>query len=123
MAIVWSTRGSILEQDSGGQIKFVWDQGLLSPGALGVIKGNPGGRDNAMKFIASAQDPKKQLVIFDLLGQGPANPAADPLIPAEKKKFNCVDPENAKKQIALDMPWYSEHYTAALDAYTAIISA
>jgi putative spermidine/putrescine transport system substrate-binding protein len=123
MAIVWSTRASIMEQDSGGQIKFVWDQGLLSPGALAVIKGNPGGKDNAMKFIASAQDPKKQLVIFDLLGQGPANPAADPLIPADKQKFNCVDPANVKKQIALDMPWYSEHYSAALDAYTAIISA
>jgi len=123
MAIVWSTRGSILEQDSGGQIKFVWDQGLLSPGALGVIKGNPGGKDHAMKFIASAQDPKKQLVIFDILGQGPANPAADALIPAEKQKFNCVDPANMKKQITLDMPWYSEHYSAALDAYTAVISA
>jgi putative spermidine/putrescine transport system substrate-binding protein len=123
MAIVWSTRAGLIEADSGGQIKFVWDQGLLSPGALGVIKGNPGGKDNAMKFIASAQDPKKQLVIFDMLGQGPANPAADALIPAEKQRLNCVDPANMKKQIALDMPWYSEHYSAALDAYTAIISA
>jgi putative spermidine/putrescine transport system substrate-binding protein len=123
MAIVWSTRAGLMEQDSGGQIKFVWDQGLLSPGALAVVKGNPGGKDNAMKYIASAQDPKKQLVIFDLLGQGPANPAADALIPAEKQKFNCVEPGNAAKQITLDMPWYSEHYTAALDAYTAIISA
>jgi putative spermidine/putrescine transport system substrate-binding protein len=123
MAIVWSTRAGLIEADSGGQIKFVWDQGLLSPGALGVIKGNPGGKDNAMKFIASAQDPKKQLVIFDMLGQGPANPAADALIPAEKQRLNCVDPANMKKQITLDMPWYSEHYSAALDAYTAIISA
>ena len=123
MAIVWSTRASLIEQDSGGQIKFIWDQGLLSPGALGVIKGNPGGKDNAMKFIASAQDPKKQLVIFDMLGQGPANPAADALIPADKQKYNCVSPEAIKKQIVLDMPWYSENYTKALDAYTAVISA
>ncbi|HVZ02380.1 MAG TPA: ABC transporter substrate-binding protein [Dongiaceae bacterium] len=123
MAIVWSTRAMLMEQDSGGQIKFVWDQGLLSPGALGVIKNNPGGKDNAMKFIASAQDPQKQLVIFDMLGQGPANPAADALIPADKQQYNCVAPDAIKKQIALDMPWYSAHYTAALDAYTAVISA
>jgi putative spermidine/putrescine transport system substrate-binding protein len=123
MAIVWSTRAMLIEQDSGGQIKFIWDQGLLSPGALGVIKGNPGGKDNAMKFIASAQDPNKQLVIFDMLGQGPANPAADALIPADKQRYNCVAPDAIKKQIALDMPWYSQHYTAALDAYTAVISA
>ena len=123
MAIIWSTRGSLIEQDSGGRIKFIWDQGLLSPGAMAVIKGNPGGRDTAMKFIASAQDPQKQLVMFDMLGQGPANPAADALIPEDKKRFNPVDPANASKQIALDMEWYSDNYGAALDEYTKIISA
>ncbi len=84
MALVWSTRATLIEQDSGGQIKFIWDQGLLSPGAMAVIKGNPGGRDAAMKFIASAQDPKRQLVMFDMLGQGPANPATDALIAARQ---------------------------------------
>jgi putative spermidine/putrescine transport system substrate-binding protein len=123
MAIVWSTRASLIEQDSGGQIKFIWDQGLISPGALAVLKGNPGGKEAAMKFIASAQDPEKQLVMFDKLGQGPANPAADALIPADKKRINPVDPENMKKQIALDMEWYAKNYGAALDEYTKIISA
>lgn len=123
MAIIWSTRATLLEQDTNGQIKFIWDQGLISPGALAVIKGNPGGAANAMKFIASAQDPKKQLVMFDMLGQGPANPAADALIPADKKRINCVDPANMAKQIALDMPWYADHYGAALDEYTKVISA
>lgn len=123
MGLIWSTRASLLEQDSGGRIKFVWDQGLISPGALGVLKGNPGGKDAAMKFIASAQDPQKQLVMFEKLGQGPANPAADALIPADKKRINPVDPENMAKQIPLDMEWYAEHYGAALDAYTKIISS
>lgn len=123
MALIWSTRASVLEKDSGGQIKFIWDQGLISPGAMAVIKNNPGGRDNAMKFIASAQDPKKQLVMFDMLGQGPANPATDALIPADQKRLNPVDPANMSKQIALDMNWYAENYGAALDAYTKIISA
>ncbi len=123
MAIIWSTRATLLEQDSNGQIKFTWDQGLISPGALAVIKGNPGGRDAAMKFIASTQDPKKQLVMFDMLGQGPANPATDALIPADKRRINCVDPANMQKQVALDMPWYAENYGAALDEYTKVISA
>jgi len=123
MAIVWSTRAMLMEQDSGGGIKYIWDQGLLSPGALGVIKNNPGGKENAMKFIASAQAPEKQLVIFDMLAQGPANPAADALIPEDKKRHNCVDPANIAKQVTLDMPWYAENYSAALDAYTAVISA
>ena len=123
MAIVWSTRASLIEQDSGGSIKFIWDQGLISPGALAVLKGNPGGKEAAMKFIASAQDPEKQLVMFDKLGQGPANPAADALIPDDKKNFNPVDPANMAKQITLDMEWYAANYGPALDEYTKIISA
>jgi putative spermidine/putrescine transport system substrate-binding protein len=123
MALIWSTRASLLDRDSKGQIKFIWNEGLISPGALAVIKNNPGGTENAMKFIASTSDPQKQLVIFNMLGQGPANPATDALIPPDQRKYNPVDPDNAKSQVALDMPWYSEHYGAALDAYTKIISA
>jgi putative spermidine/putrescine transport system substrate-binding protein len=123
MALIWSTRASVLERDSGGQIRFVWDQGLISPGAMAVIKHNPGGKANAMKFIASAQDPHKQLQIFELLGQGPANPATDALIAPAQRRINPMDPANAARQIALDVPWYAEHYAAALDAYTRLISA
>jgi putative spermidine/putrescine transport system substrate-binding protein len=123
MALIWSTRASLIEKDSGGAVKFIWDQGLISPGAMAVLKGNPGGKDNAMKFIASAQDPKKQLVMFEMLGQGPANPAADALVPADQKRLNPVDPENMQKQIPLDMAWYETNYGPALDEYTKIIAA
>jgi putative spermidine/putrescine transport system substrate-binding protein len=123
MAIVWSTRASLIEQDSENRIKFIWNEGLLSPGSMAVIKNNPAGRDTAMKFIASAQDPKKQIVMFDMLGQGPANPAADALVPADRKRLNPVDPANMSQQIPLNMEWYSEHYAAALDEYTKVISA
>ena len=123
MALIWSTRASVLEKDSGGQVSFTWDQGLISPGAMAVIKNNPGGRELAMNFIASTQDPRKQLIAFELLGQGPANPATDALIAPEKRRINPMDPANAARQVALDMSWYAEHYGAALDAYTRIISA
>jgi len=76
-----------------------------------------------MKFIASTQDPEKQLIMFEKLGQGPANPATDALIPADQKRINPVDPENMAKQVAMDMDWYAENYGPALDEYTKIISA
>ena len=123
MGIVWNTRAKLLEQDSGGRIKYIWEQGLLSPGALAVLKGGPGGRDAAMKFLASVQDPQRQLVMFEMLGQGPANPAADALIPADQARHNCVAPENLAKQFPLDMEWYAENYSKALDEYLALISA
>ncbi len=123
MALIWSTRASLIEKDSGGTIKFIWDDGIISPGALAVLKGNPGGKEAAMKFIASTQDPEKQLIMFEKLGQGPANPATDALIPADQKRINPVDPENMAKQVAMDMDWYAENYGPALDEYTKIISA
>lgn len=123
MGIVWSTRAKLLEQDSGGRIKYIWDEGLLSPGALSVMKGNPGGKDAAMQFLATTQIPERQLVMFEMLGQGPANPAADALIPAEEARHNCVSPENMAKQIVLNMEWYAANYTATLDQYLGLISA
>lgn len=123
MVLVWSTRAKLIEQDSGGDVTFTYNQGLLAPGAMAVIKGNPGGAENAMKFIASAQDPARQLVMFQMLGQGPANPAADALLPAEEARFNPVDPANFAAQIPLDMAWYEENYGPALDEYLTLISA
>ena len=123
MALVWSTRAELIETDSGGDVSFTWNEGLVAPGSMAVIKGNPGGKEAAMKFIASAQDPAKQVVMFTMLGQGPANPAADALLPAEDARFNPVDPKNFAAQIPLDMAWYEENYGPALDEYLKIISA
>jgi putative spermidine/putrescine transport system substrate-binding protein len=123
MALIWSTRAKLIEEDSGGDVSFIWDQGLIAPGAMGVLKGNPGGKEAAMQFIASAQDPEKQLVMFRMLGQGPANPAADALLPPEEARYNPVDPANFAVQIPLDMPWYEENYGPALDEFLKIISA
>ncbi|MGB7285517.1 MAG: ABC transporter substrate-binding protein [Salaquimonas sp.] len=123
MALIWSTRAKLLTEDSDGDIGFVWDDGLVAPGSMAVLKGNPGGAENAMKFIASAQDPERQIALFDALANGPANPAADSLVPEAQKRFNPVDPTNFVKQMPLDMIWYEENYGAALDAYLAIVSA
>ncbi len=123
MALIWSTRAKLIEEDSGGDIGFIWDQGLIAPGSMAVIKGNPGGAEAAMNFIASAQDPEKQLVMFRMLAQGPANPAADALLPPEEARFNPVDPANFAVQIPLDMAWYEENYGPVLDEFLAIISS
>lgn len=123
MAIIWSSRAALMENGTGGRVKFVWDQGLISPGAMAVVKDNPGGTANAMRFLASAQQPDRQLMMFQMLIQGPANPAADALIPEPWKRLNCVDPANMQKQVALDMAWYSENYAQALEAYTATIAS
>lgn len=123
MALVWSTRAKLIEEDSGGDVRFTWNQGMVAPGSMAVLKGNPGGAYAAMRFIAAAQDPARQVVMFEMLGQGPGNPAADALIPADEARFNPVDPANFALQVPLDVAWYEENYGPALDEYLKIISA
>ncbi|TMV78218.1 ABC transporter substrate-binding protein [Thioclava sp. BHET1] len=123
MGLIWNTRAQLVRKDSEGDIDYTWDQGILAPGSSGVLKNNPGGAKAAMDYIASTQAPEKQVVLFKMLGNGPANPAADKLIPADMQKDNPVDPANFSKQIPLDMAWYEENYSAALDAYLKVISA
>ena len=123
MALIWSTRAKVIHEDTDGEMTFIWNEAVVAPGSTGVLKNNPGGKELAMQFIAASQAPDRQAGLFELLGNGPANPEADALIPAEKKMFNPVDPENFAKQIPLDMDWYEENYSSALDAYLKIISA
>ncbi len=123
MALIWNTRAGLLHKDTEGEITFTWDGGLIGPGGIGVLKDNPGGTEAAMKYIASTQNPERQAMLFQLLGNGPSNPAADALIPADESWLNPMDPANLPKQLALNTDWYEENYSAALDAYLQIISA
>lgn len=123
MALIWNTRGKVLHDDTDGDITFIWDQGIVAPGSTGILKNNPGGGKLAMEYIASTQTPERQVKLFEMLGNGPANPAADALVPAKLQPFNPVDPANFSKQIPLDMEWYEKNYSAALDAYLKVISA
>lgn len=123
MGLLWNTRAVLVDRDTGGDVTFTYNEGLISAGAFGVMKGGPAGPRAAMEFIAFAQDPERQIVMFDMLSQGPANPAADALIPEDKRRFNSGDPENAAVQIPQNIPWYEENYTAALDEYLRVISA
>ena len=123
MAIIWNTRASLLDKDTGGDISYTWSQGLVAPGSTGVLKNNPGGAEAAMRYIAAAQDPQRQVMLFELLGNGPANPAADALIPAEQARHNPVDPANYSQQISLNTDWYEENYGSSLDKYLKLISS
>lgn len=123
MGLLWSTRAALIDRDSGGDITFSYEEGLISTGAFGVIKNNPAGVKTAMEFLAFAQKPERQVVMFEMLNQAPANPAADELLPEELRKYNVMDPANAAPQVKQDIGWYEENYTSALDEYLKVISA
>ena len=110
MGQIWHTRASVLEKESKGRLKFIWNQGILQPGIFVIPKGNPGGGDGAELLASMLARPEPQVGLLGLLGNGPTNPRAATMVPADLRRFNPTDPENAKPQVVIDGTWWGENY-------------
>jgi putative spermidine/putrescine transport system substrate-binding protein len=121
MANVWNTRASVLRRESKQKIDFHYNEALLWVGAWIVPKDNPAGKD-VFKFMASTQDPARQVELFKLLGNGPVNPAAAAMVPDDLKVIDPSSPENYAKQIPVSAEWYAKNSAAALTAYIEAVS-
>ena len=123
MGNVWNTRANLLNRETNGRIDWTWNQGILAPGVWVVPKGNPAGRETAMRFIASSQIPERQVTLLRLMGQGPVNPAAASLVPADLAKINPSSPENVAKQVIFDGEWYGQHQSATLERWMDLLAS
>jgi putative spermidine/putrescine transport system substrate-binding protein len=113
MGQIWHTRASVLERETNGRIKFIWPQGLLQAGIFVIPRGNAGG-EMAHRLLASMlAKPEPQVGLLGFLGNGPTNPRAAALVPAELRRFNPTDPENARVQVVLDGNWWGQNYQQA----------
>lgn len=121
MGNMFSTRSAVLRQETDGGVDYHYNQGIVWPGAWIVMKGNPAGKD-VFRFIASTQEPEAQIILFELLGNGPVNPEASALVPDEMKPYDPSSPENYAKQIPADAEWYAENSATVLNRYIEAIS-
>jgi putative spermidine/putrescine transport system substrate-binding protein len=110
MGWLWHTRAVLLQKDTSKKVTFSFDGALLQPGLWVVPKGNPAGKQ-AMVAIASMQQPEGQVKLLAAMGNGPANPAAGPLVPADLKAIDPGAPENVKVQAKIDAEWYEKNYS------------
>ncbi|MBY8975858.1 ABC transporter substrate-binding protein [Rhodobacteraceae bacterium NNCM2] len=118
MGNIWSTRAHLLkDQMDEGSFEVSFNGGVIAPGIWVVPKDNPAGSEEVMKFIAHAQKPELQVKWLELIGSGPINPAAAPLVPAELQKWNPSSPENLATQILYNDEWYAKHQTSAEEMY------
>lgn len=106
MGCLWHTRANLLHRETDGRITWTWNEGVVTAGMWNVPKGNPAGPKVAMDFIASAQDPQQQIVLFEAMGNGPANPAAAALVPKEMQYIDPTQPQNLALQVLQNGPWY-----------------
>jgi putative spermidine/putrescine transport system substrate-binding protein len=121
MGSVWNTRAMVSKRESNGKVDFTFNEGSAWIGAWLVPKGNPAGKD-AFRFIASTQDPAGQVMLFEALGNGPVNPAAASMVPANLKALDPGSPDNYRVQIPADTEWYATNSATVLNQYLEAIS-
>lgn len=114
MGNIWNTRCSVLERDTKGRVGWIWNQQIVSPGAWCIPKGGKNVK-LAQEFIASTQDPKKQIKLLEAMGNGPANPAAIPLLTPEQARLNPTS--HLETAVIRNEKWYAEHYDNELNAW------
>ncbi|MBL8707064.1 MAG: ABC transporter substrate-binding protein [Rhodospirillales bacterium] len=121
MGGLWNTRAEVARKESAGKVSYTYNQGSAWVGAWLVPKGNPAGKE-VFKFIASAQDPAGQVELFKMLGNGPVNPAASAMVPADLQPWDPGSAANYKAQIPADAEWYAANSATVLNQYLEAIS-
>lgn len=122
MGWLWHTRANILKRDTKGRVDWTFEGGLLQPGLWIVPKGNPAGKQ-AMVAIASMQAPEGQVSLLRAMGNGPANPAAEPTVPADLREVDPGSPTNAAMQAKIDAAWYEKLGAKTNQDYLDLISS
>ena len=107
---------------SKGRYKLVMNEALAMPGAYIVPKGNPGGRDNAMKFIATAQSLAARQELFACLGMTPASPEAFNQISDADAPYAITSRMNIDRVAFNDPDWWGKNTDAAVNAFLDAIS-
>jgi putative spermidine/putrescine transport system substrate-binding protein len=121
MGSVFNTRALVSKKESNGKVDFHYNQASAWVGAWLVPKGAPGGKD-VFRFMASSQDPAGQVELFKMLGNGPVNPAASALVPADMKAMDPGSAENYAMQVPADPEWYAANSATVLNQYLEAIS-
>lgn len=122
MGWLWHTRANLLKRDTQGRIDWSFKDGVLQPGLWTVPKGNPAGKQ-AMVAIAAMQDPPGQVSLLGAMGNGPANPAAAPLVPDAMKPVDPSSPTNAAMQVKISADWYAANHGATFRKFVDFLSA
>ena len=121
MGMVWLNRAKAVEADTNGRYRFNMNEAIAMPGAYLVPKGNPAGRANVMKFIASCQVAERQIEILRCHGMTPSNPEAFGMIPDDLKLFAVTSEENLSRVLLNDPIWWAENIGPALNKYLEAI--
>jgi putative spermidine/putrescine transport system substrate-binding protein len=122
MVTGWNGRFDVAKKD-GAQVAYTFNQALLDYDCYAIAKGAPN-KDLAMKFLAEISKPQYQAEFTKYITYGPTNKKAYEIgtIDAAYAKTLPSYPENAAKQLPIDLGWYIKHEAAASAAYQNMLT-
>lgn len=122
MGLLWHTRGNLLRRETKNRVDYTFNDGILTPGLWVVPKGNPAGKE-VFRAIASMQQPEGQVRLLAAMGNGPANPAAQRIVPADLRSQNPADPSNTAVQVRINADWYIKNHDKTYQSFLDLISS
>jgi len=122
LGLLLNTRSWPLKNDTNGVCDYTFNEGIVWVAAWMVPKGAQGGRA-IWEFIASTQEPQRQIELLRSNGYGPVNPAASAALPEDLRALDPGREENYARMLPGGVAWYAEHATRALQQYLDAISS
>ena len=122
MTTGWNGRFDNARLD-GAKVAYGFDQALLDYDCFAIPKGAPN-KDTAMRFLAEISKAEYQANLPEYITYGPTNKAAYDLgvIDEETARALPSHPDNAARQLPVDIEWYGEWETIAAELYTEMLT-
>ncbi|KPW52742.1 hypothetical protein ALO95_200201 [Pseudomonas syringae pv. antirrhini] len=119
MGAVWNTRATSVARDTNDRIAWTWEDQIVTPATWNIPKGAKNVAA-AQRFIASTQDIRSQIKVLELMGYGPANPAAINQLNEAQARINPTS--HLDKGIIRNDLWYAQHMNSELGTWLDAIS-
>ena len=118
----WNGRFDVVAKD-GGKVAYTYNQGLLDYDCFAIPKDAPN-KAAAMKLLAEMSKPQYQAEFTKYITYGPTNRKAYELgtIDAAYAKKLPSSPENAAKQIPINLDWYIKNEARAAELYNNMLT-
>ena len=122
MVTGWNGRFDVVAKD-GAKVAYTFNQALLDYDCFGVPKGAPN-KALAMKFLNEISKPQYQAEFTKYITYGPTNKKAydGPAISPAYAKTLPSHPDNAVKQLPIDLDWYTKYEARANELYQNMLT-
>ena len=118
----WNGRFDVVAKD-GAKVAYTFNQALLDYDCFGIPKGAPN-KAMAMKFLNEISKPQYQAEFTKYITYGPTNKKAydGPAISAAYARTLPSYPDNAIKQLPIDLDWYTKFEARANELYQNMLT-